>query len=69
MTDLVKNCPSEFKEYYVQMQAAKRSQVPVPSQVSKQSASRLLSEFCEEVDAVTCSAVLLCHICLLSVFY
>ncbi|KAI4370810.1 hypothetical protein MLD38_019119 [Melastoma candidum] len=40
MTDLVRNCPSEFKEYYIQMQAAKRSQVPVPSQVNK---DRLLS--------------------------
>lgn len=30
---LVRNCPPEFKEYYVQMQSAKRSQAPLPSQV------------------------------------
>ncbi|KAI4312865.1 hypothetical protein MLD38_037655 [Melastoma candidum] len=35
MADLVRNCPSEFKEYYIQMQAAKRSQAPVPSQVNE----------------------------------
>ncbi|KAM5565302.1 hypothetical protein ABKV19_019365 [Rosa sericea] len=33
MVDLGRNCPVEFKEYYVQMQAAKRSQAPLPSQV------------------------------------
>ncbi|KAK6263426.1 hypothetical protein QUC31_009242 [Theobroma cacao] len=33
MIELVRNCPSEFKEYYIQMQAAKRSQAPLPSQV------------------------------------
>ncbi|KAJ4848768.1 hypothetical protein Tsubulata_049046, partial [Turnera subulata] len=33
LVELVRNCPSEFKEYYVQMQAAKRSQAPLPSQV------------------------------------
>ncbi|KAL3500166.1 hypothetical protein ACH5RR_039259 [Cinchona calisaya] len=33
MVELVRNCPSEFKEYYIQMQAAKRSQAPLPSQV------------------------------------
>ena len=31
---LVTNCPPEFKEYYIQMQAAKRSQAPHPSQVT-----------------------------------
>lgn len=34
MAELVRNCPTEFKEYYIQMQAAKRSQVPLPSQVN-----------------------------------
>ncbi|KAL5539620.1 hypothetical protein UlMin_042306 [Ulmus minor] len=33
MVELVRNCQSEFKEYYIQMQAAKRSQAPLPSQV------------------------------------
>ncbi|PQQ05949.1 F-box protein SKIP31 [Prunus yedoensis var. nudiflora] len=34
MVELVRNCSLEFKEYYVQMQAAKRSQAPLPSQVN-----------------------------------
>ncbi|KAL6533675.1 hypothetical protein OROHE_013508 [Orobanche hederae] len=34
MTQFLWNCPSEFKEYYIQMQVAKRSQVPHPSQVN-----------------------------------
>lgn len=34
MVEFVKNCPVEFKEYYIQMQAAKRSQAPLPSQVN-----------------------------------
>ena len=35
MVELVRNCPSDqFKEYYIQMQAAKRSQAPLPSQVT-----------------------------------
>lgn len=33
LIELVRNCQPEFKEYYVQMQAAKRSQAPLPSQV------------------------------------
>ncbi|KAH7553363.1 hypothetical protein ACOSP7_029948 [Xanthoceras sorbifolium] len=33
MIELVRNCSAEFKEYYIQMQAAKRSQAPLPSQV------------------------------------
>lgn len=33
MVEFVRNCPTEFKEYYIQMQAAKRSQAPLPSQV------------------------------------
>ncbi|KAF7809529.1 F-box protein SKIP31 [Senna tora] len=33
MVELVRNCSSEFKEYYIQMQAAKRSQAPLPSQL------------------------------------
>ncbi|XP_050366669.1 F-box protein SKIP31 isoform X2 [Argentina anserina] len=33
MVDIGRNCPVEFKEYYVQMQAAKRSEAPLPSQV------------------------------------
>ncbi|KAF2302748.1 hypothetical protein GH714_004053 [Hevea brasiliensis] len=33
MVKLVRNCPPEFKEYYMQMHAAKRSQAPLPSQV------------------------------------
>lgn len=35
MVELVRNCQPEFKEYYIQMQAAKRSQAPLPSQVSE----------------------------------
>ncbi|KAL0297434.1 UNVERIFIED_CONTAM: F-box protein SKIP31 [Sesamum radiatum] len=31
MTEFVRSCPSEFKEYYIQMQVAKRSQAPNPS--------------------------------------
>ncbi|XP_020523474.1 F-box protein SKIP31 isoform X2 [Amborella trichopoda] len=34
MVEFVKNTPSEFKEYYIQMQAAKRSQAPLPSQMN-----------------------------------
>ncbi|KAJ4950223.1 hypothetical protein NE237_027055 [Protea cynaroides] len=34
MVEFVRNTPSEFKEYYIQMQAAKRSQAPLPSQVN-----------------------------------
>ncbi|XP_077234769.1 F-box family protein [Tasmannia lanceolata] len=34
MIEFVRNTPSEFKEYYIQMQAAKRSQTPLPSQVN-----------------------------------
>ncbi|XP_057758740.1 F-box protein SKIP31 isoform X1 [Arachis stenosperma] len=33
MVELVRSCQNEFKEYYIQMQAAKRSQAPHPSQV------------------------------------
>ncbi|CAI0410176.1 unnamed protein product [Linum tenue] len=32
IVNLLSNCPPEFKRYYVQMQAAKRSQTPNPSQ-------------------------------------
>lgn len=35
MVEFVKNTPTEFREYYIQMQAAKRSQAPLPSQVKK----------------------------------
>ncbi|XP_072966307.1 F-box protein SKIP31 [Typha angustifolia] len=34
MVEFVRNTPSEFKEYYIQMQAAKRSQAPLPTQVN-----------------------------------
>ncbi|KAM7490868.1 hypothetical protein LguiA_033789 [Lonicera macranthoides] len=34
MAEFVRNCPTEFKEYYIQMQVAKRSQAPLPSQVN-----------------------------------
>ncbi|KAK4793693.1 hypothetical protein SAY86_024128 [Trapa natans] len=34
MAELVKNCQPEFKEYYIQMQVAKRSQAPLLSQVN-----------------------------------
>lgn len=34
MIELVRDCQPEFKEYYIQMQAAKRSQAPLPSQVN-----------------------------------
>eukprot|EP00262_Sarcandra_glabra_P002545 TRINITY_DN12935_c0_g1_i1.p1 TRINITY_DN12935_c0_g1~~TRINITY_DN12935_c0_g1_i1.p1 ORF type:complete len:339 (-),score=49.70 TRINITY_DN12935_c0_g1_i1:79-984(-) len=37
MVEFVRNTPSEFKEYYIQMQAAKRSQAPLPSQVNDDS--------------------------------
>lgn len=33
MVQLVRSCQNEFKEYYIQMQAAKRSQAPLPSQL------------------------------------
>ncbi|KAL6008633.1 hypothetical protein ACLOJK_034147 [Asimina triloba] len=33
MIEFAKNTPDEFREYYIQMQAAKRSQAPLPSQV------------------------------------
>ncbi|KAD0195986.1 hypothetical protein E3N88_44651 [Mikania micrantha] len=33
MIEFVRNCPTEFKEYYIQMQVAKRSQAPLPSQL------------------------------------
>ncbi|CAN0880270.1 F-box protein SKIP31 [Linum grandiflorum] len=33
MVNLLRNCQPEFKQYYIQMQAAKRSQAPTPSQV------------------------------------
>lgn len=33
MDELVSSCHNEFKEYYIQMQTAKRSQAPHPSQV------------------------------------
>ncbi|WCJ33726.1 F-box family protein [Euphorbia peplus] len=33
MLMLVWNCPPEFKEYYIQMNASKRIQAPLPSQV------------------------------------
>lgn len=34
MVQFVRNTPAEFKEYYIQMQVAKRSQAPLPSQVN-----------------------------------
>lgn len=34
MAEFVRNCTSEFKEYYIQMQVAKRSQAPTRSQVN-----------------------------------
>ncbi|KAJ4878159.1 F-box protein SKIP31 [Raphanus sativus] len=33
MIELVRSCPTDFKVYYVQMQAAKRSQAPLPSEM------------------------------------
>ncbi|CAN8267437.1 unnamed protein product [Cochlearia groenlandica] len=33
MIELVRSCPTDFKEYYIQMQASKRSQAPLPSQM------------------------------------
>lgn len=32
MVHYVRNCPSEFKVYYIHMQTAKRCQAPIPSQ-------------------------------------
>lgn len=37
MVELVRSCQNEFKEYYIQMQAAKRSQAPHPSQLKDDS--------------------------------
>ncbi|KAE8661921.1 glycine-rich protein A3-like [Hibiscus syriacus] len=37
MIELFRNCPSEFKEYHIQMQAAKRGQTPSPSLVKDDS--------------------------------
>lgn len=34
MIEFVRNTPVEFREYYIQMQAAKRSQAPLPSQIN-----------------------------------
>jgi len=34
MVEFVRNTPTEFKEYYIQMQASKRSQAPLPSEVT-----------------------------------
>ncbi|CAN6206721.1 unnamed protein product [Urochloa humidicola] len=34
MVDFVRDTPTEFREYYIQMQAAKRSQAPLPSEVN-----------------------------------
>ncbi|XP_073021046.1 F-box protein SKIP31-like [Primulina eburnea] len=34
MVEFVRSCPNEFKEYYIQMQVAKRSQAPNLSQVN-----------------------------------
>ncbi|XP_051199165.1 F-box protein SKIP31 isoform X2 [Lolium perenne] len=34
MVEFVRYTPTEFKEYYIQMQAAKRSQAPLPSEVN-----------------------------------
>ncbi|KAF3488443.1 hypothetical protein F2Q69_00055371 [Brassica cretica] len=33
MIELVRSCPTDFKEYYIQMQAAKRSQAPLAAQM------------------------------------
>jgi hypothetical protein len=33
MIELVRTCPADFKEYYIQMQSAKRSQAPLPSEM------------------------------------
>ncbi|KAL5724543.1 hypothetical protein ACHQM5_007788 [Ranunculus cassubicifolius] len=37
LVQFVRNTQSEFKEYYIQMQVAKRSQAPLPSQVNDDS--------------------------------
>ncbi|KAL5099749.1 hypothetical protein RYX36_004076 [Vicia faba] len=37
MDELVRSCQNEFKEYYIQMQTAKRSQAPHPSQLKDDS--------------------------------
>lgn len=44
MVEFVRNTPTEFKEYYIQMQAAKRSQAPRPSEVITK--FRLLFNLC-----------------------
>ncbi|GFP85477.1 extra-large guanine nucleotide-binding protein 1 [Phtheirospermum japonicum] len=43
MTEFVRGCPSEFKEYYIQMQVAKRTQAPHPSQAGTKLLCAVLS--------------------------
>jgi hypothetical protein len=44
MVEFVRNTPTEFREYYIQMQASKRSQAPLPSEVTTK--FRLLFNLC-----------------------
>ncbi|KMZ62045.1 F-box protein SKIP31 [Zostera marina] len=37
MVEFIRNTPSKFKKYYIQMQASKRSQEPLPSEVNDDS--------------------------------
>lgn len=69
MLELVRNCPPEFKEYYIQMQAAKRSQAPLPSQVYRDywpwillSYKYKLKQFDEGLFLLSLSLVLYTHI-------
>lgn len=57
MIELVRNCPIDFKEYYIQMQAAKRSQAPLPSQVTSASHSCFLFAQLSSFDVFSCSCL------------
>lgn len=55
MIEFVRNTPIEFREYYIQMQAAKRSQAPLPAQVRKHSGCTFTPiEFFESSDLFSC---------------
>ncbi|CAM0909811.1 unnamed protein product [Alopecurus aequalis] len=53
MVEFVRYTPTEFKEYYIQMQAAKRSQAPLPSEVSSWKSRRGLTD--DAVKGHSCS--------------
>ena len=57
MIELVRSCPTDFKEYYIQMQAAKRSQAPLAAQVTCAYQSCFIFS-----DFDVFSHVLVCHV-------